>query len=143
MPFLLMSVDCNAINTFTGQDENTHPGLAAFPMGRMRYLVLMGLAISDMDKPSYLVDGIDLHLLFYDEMYALVARYSTIINNNNTLPDDTKSPIFLFRQYSKSCIDESNDRVSRSWIVFCHEMEVKLTSAAEFSAAKDFAISKW
>jgi len=35
------------------------------------------------------------------------------------------------------------DRVSRSWIVFRHEMEAKLTSPAEIFRRKDLAISKW
>jgi len=40
---------------------------------------------------------------------------------------------------SRSCIDENNDSVSRSWIVFHHGMVVKLTSVVEFSTTEDFA----
>jgi len=39
-------------------------------------------------------------------------------------------------------MDENNDSVSRSWIVFCHGFVAKLTSAAEFPAAEDLAITK-
>ena len=41
---------------------------------------------------------------------------------------------------SSSSINENNDSVSRCWIVFCHGIVVKLTSAAEFSMAEDLAI---
>ena len=44
-------------NLFTGQDENTRPAVAAFPMGRTRYLVRTGLFVSDLGKPSYPVQG--------------------------------------------------------------------------------------
>jgi len=36
-------------------------------------------------------------------------------------------------------MDENNDSVSKSWIVFRHEIVAKLTSAAEFSATEDLA----
>ena len=41
---------------------------------------------------------------------------------------------------SRSSMDENNESVSRSWIVFCHEIVAKLTSTAENSAAEDLAI---
>ena len=47
----------NALNPFTGQEENTRLAVAAFPMGRTRYLVRTGLVVSDLGKPSYLVQG--------------------------------------------------------------------------------------
>ena len=34
---------------------------------------------------------------------------------------------------SRRSIDENNESVIRSWIVFCHGIVAKLTSAAEFS----------
>jgi len=37
----------------------------------------------------------------------------------------------------RSSIDENNESVSRSWIVFCYGIVTKLTSAVEFSTAKD------
>jgi len=40
---------------------------------------------------------------------------------------------------SRSLIDESNDSVSKSWIVFSHGIVAKLTSEAEFSVAEDLA----
>ena len=45
------------INPFTGQDENTRPAVAVFPMGRTRYLVWTGVVVSDLGKPSYPVQG--------------------------------------------------------------------------------------
>jgi len=36
----------------------------------------------------------------------------------------------------RSPIDENNDSVSKSWIVFHHRIVAKLTSAVEFSAAE-------
>jgi len=33
---------------------------------------------------------------------------------------------------SRSSIDENNESVSRSWIVFCHRTVAKLTSGVEF-----------
>jgi len=39
----------------------------------------------------------------------------------------------------RSTIDENNDSVSKSWIVFRHGIVAKLTSSAEFSAAEDLA----
>jgi len=44
-----------------------------------------------------------------------------------------------FYSVRRSPIDENNDCVSKSWIVFRHGIVVKLTSAAEFSAAEDFS----
>jgi len=41
---------------------------------------------------------------------------------------------------SRSPIDENNDSVSKSWIVFRHGIAAKFTSAEEFSAAEDLAI---
>src|SRR6218665_3691949 len=43
------------INPFTGQDVYRRPKLAAFPMGRTCISVLTGLAVSDTEKPRYLV----------------------------------------------------------------------------------------
>src|SRR6218665_139020 len=40
---------------------------------------------------------------------------------------------------SRSAIDENNDSVSKSWIVFRNGIVVKFTSAAEFSASEDLA----
>ena len=43
----------------------------------------------------------------------------------------------------RSLIDENNDCVlcvSKCWIVFCHGIVAKVTSAAEFSTAEDLAI---
>ena len=40
----------------------------------------------------------------------------------------------------RSPINENNDSVSSSCIVFCHGIVVKLTSAVEFSAAEDLAL---
>ena len=40
---------------------------------------------------------------------------------------------------NRSPIDENNDSLSKSWIVFHHGIVAKLTSAAEFSAAEDLA----
>src|SRR6218665_2996270 len=40
---------------------------------------------------------------------------------------------------SRSPIDENNDSVSKSWIVFRHGIVAKLTSAAEFFAAEYLA----
>src|SRR6218665_34059 len=45
--------DFDILNPFTGQDENTRPAVAAFPMGRTRYLVRTGVVASDLGKPSY------------------------------------------------------------------------------------------
>jgi len=41
---------------------------------------------------------------------------------------------------SKSAIEENNDSVSKSWIVFRHGIVVKFTSAVENSTAEDLAI---
>src|SRR6218665_3899351 len=43
------------LNPFTGQDVYRRPKLAAFPMGRTCISVLTGLAVSDTEKPRYLV----------------------------------------------------------------------------------------
>jgi len=40
---------------------------------------------------------------------------------------------------SRSAIDENNDSVRKSWIVFRHEIVAKFTYAAEFSTAEDLA----
>jgi len=39
-------------------------------------------------------------------------------------------------------MDENNEGVSVSWIVFRHGIVAKLTSAVEFSTAEDLAITK-
>jgi len=46
--------------------------------------------------------------------------------------------------YSRSIgpIDENNDIVSKSWIVYHHEIVAKLTSAAVFAAAEDLALEE-
>jgi len=41
---------------------------------------------------------------------------------------------------SRSLIDENNESISRSWIVFRQGIFAKLTSVAEFSTAEDLAI---
>ena len=41
---------------------------------------------------------------------------------------------------SRSSIDENNDSVSRSWIVFYHGTVSQLTSVTEYFAAEDLAI---
>ena len=41
--------------------------------------------------------------------------------------------------YGRSSLDENNDSVSKSWIVFRHRIVAKLTSAVEFSTAEDLA----
>src|SRR6218665_3629665 len=43
------------LNPFTGQDVYRRPELAAFLMGRTCISVLTGLAVSDAEKPRYLV----------------------------------------------------------------------------------------
>src|SRR6218665_2850490 len=43
---------------------------------------------------------------------------------------------------SRSPIDENNDNVSKSWIVFRHRIFTKLTFSAKYSTAEDLAISK-
>jgi len=43
---------------------------------------------------------------------------------------------------TRSPIDENNDSVSESWIVFRHGIVAKLTSVAEFSAAEDLALQE-
>jgi len=40
---------------------------------------------------------------------------------------------------SRSAIDENNDIVSKSWIVYHHGIVAKLTSAAAFTATEDLA----
>ena len=40
----------------------------------------------------------------------------------------------------RSSIDEDSENLSRSWIVFRHEIVGKLTYEAEFSAAEDLAL---
>src|SRR6218665_1160609 len=50
-------------NPFTGQDVYRRPKLAAFQMGRTCISVLTGLAVSDTEKPRYLVLRKDLYLL--------------------------------------------------------------------------------
>jgi len=40
---------------------------------------------------------------------------------------------------SRSAINENNDNVSKSWIVFRHGIVAKFTSAAENSAAEELA----
>ena len=40
---------------------------------------------------------------------------------------------------SRSLIDENNESVSRSWIVFHHGNVAKLSSGTEFSTAEDLA----
>ena len=41
---------------------------------------------------------------------------------------------------SRSVIDENNDSVSKSWIVFHHGIVAKFTSAVEFFATEDLAL---
>src|SRR6218665_899986 len=43
------------LDPFTGQDVYRLPELAAFPMGRTCISVLTGLAVSDTEKPRYIV----------------------------------------------------------------------------------------
>ena len=57
------SMNIHSVSPFTGQDENAHPAVSAFPMGRMRYLVQTGLGVSDLGKPSYPVEGNVLRLI--------------------------------------------------------------------------------
>jgi len=40
---------------------------------------------------------------------------------------------------SRSPIDENNDIVSKSWIIYRHGIVAKLTSAAVFTPAEDLA----
>ena len=40
---------------------------------------------------------------------------------------------------SRSPINENNDSVSKSWVVFRHGIVAKLPSVAEFCAAEDLA----
>ena len=47
-------IDAVVLNPFTGQDEKTRPAVAAFPMGRTRYLVRTGVVVSDLGKPRTL-----------------------------------------------------------------------------------------
>jgi len=51
------------VNPFTGQDEDTRPAVAAFPMGRARYLVRTGVVVSDFGKLSYPIQGNVLRLI--------------------------------------------------------------------------------
>ena len=39
-------------------------------------------------------------------------------------------------------MDDNNDIVSKSWIVYRHGIVAKLTSAVVFTAAEDFALNK-
>jgi len=50
-------------------------------------------------------------------------------------------PTMMHKCYSvsRSPIDENNDSVSKSWIVFRHGIVAKLTFGTEFSAAEDLA----
>src|SRR6218665_1409611 len=50
----------------------------------------------------------------------------------------------MMRKYfsaSRNSIDDTNESISRSWIVFRHGIVANLTFAAEFSAAEDLGIS--
>ena len=59
-----------------------------------------------------------------------------VMSNGQTNPN---RPVTMMKNLY-SCIDENNDSVNRSWMVFHHGMVAKLTSAAEFSAAEDLSL---
>jgi len=46
----------------------------------------------------------------------------------------------MMRECYSECRSSIDENLSRSWIVFRHEIVGKLTSAAEFSVAEDLAL---
>src|SRR6218665_2680131 len=70
------------------------------------------------------------------EELLLSGKIFFVMSNGQTNPN---RPVTMMKNLY-SCIDENNDSVNRSWIVFHHGMVAKLTSAAEFSAAEDLSL---